>query len=109
MAIMVVCVAAVMCQDRDYDGIDDVPGSPVADKGAAVYAMSAQPALMSATPKELTVSGFTVDDKTYDGTTGGTISGTPVLNGLDEGDTVVTSIVDYARQKAERKSNMMFD
>lgn len=32
-----------------------------------------------------------------------------VTDGLDEGDTVVTSIVDYARQKAERKSNMMFD
>ena len=32
-----------------------------------------------------------------------------VTDGLGEGDTVVTSIVDYARQKAERKSNMMFD
>ena len=91
MAIMVVCVVAVMCQDSDYEDIADAPGSPVADKGAAVYAMSAQPALMSATPKELTVSGFTVDDKTYDGTTGGTIHGTPVLNGLDEGDSVTLS------------------
>jgi len=91
MAIMVVCVAAVMCQERDYDDIADAPGSSVADKGAAVYAMSAQPVLMAVTPKELTVSGFTVDDKSYDGTTGGTIHGTPVLNGLDEGDSVTLS------------------
>lgn len=32
-----------------------------------------------------------------------------VTDGLGEGDTVVTSIVDYAQQKADRKSNIMFE
>lgn len=43
---------------------------------------------VSITPKALTVSGITANDKKYDSTTTATLSGTPVLDGLVEGDTL---------------------
>jgi hypothetical protein len=40
------------------------------------------------TPKALTITGLTADDKTYDGTTDATVSGTPELGGIIDGDKV---------------------
>jgi hypothetical protein len=36
----------------------------------------------SVTPKELTITGITANNKAYDGNTSATISGTPILNGV---------------------------
>ena len=53
------------------------------------YELSAQPsATASITPKPVTITGVTAADKTYDGTTAATITGTPAVSGKIEGDDV---------------------
>ncbi|WP_297337586.1 YDG domain-containing protein, partial [Algoriphagus sp.] len=51
------------------------------------------PSGLSATisPKSLTVTGLTAEDKTYDGTNSATVSGTPQLQGIIDGDVVEIS------------------
>ena len=39
-------------------------------------------------PKPVTITGLTAQDKVYDGTTAATVTGTPVIDGLVDGDTV---------------------
>ena len=73
----------------------DFSGFAISGADAANYALSAQPDSATATigPKELTITGISVDDKVYDGTTAGTISGTAQLINTVEGDdiTLVTT------------------
>lgn len=48
---------------------------------------------LNVTPKNLTITGITADNKQDDGTTAATLSGTPVLNGIvsgDEADVVIS-------------------
>jgi hypothetical protein len=46
---------------------------------------------LTITPKALTVTGLSAQDKTYDGTTGVTVSGTPTYDGLVNGETFAVS------------------
>ena len=55
---------------------------------AANYSISAgQTTTANITPKALTVSGITASNRTYDGSTNVTLTGTAVYSGLVDGDT----------------------
>jgi formylglycine-generating enzyme required for sulfatase activity/ribosomal protein L27 len=67
-------------------------GWSLAGTDAGNYSLSAQPASGGTiTTKSVTITGLTVADKEYDGTTRATVSGTAVINGLVSGDTVTVS------------------
>ena len=63
-------------------------GFALAGDAAKNYKLAAQPGSATATisPKPVTITGLTVEDKTYDGTTEASISGTPVIMGVVEND-----------------------
>jgi hypothetical protein len=67
-----------------------VTGFTITGAGAGNYTLT-QPAGLTAniTPKELTITGITADNKPHDGNTDATLSGTAVLNGV-----VVPDVVD---------------
>lgn len=64
------------------------------DAGNYSLALPQQPEGLTAdiTTKELTINGITINDKDYDATTAATISGTPVLSGIVEGDDVTLNV-----------------
>lgn len=54
---------------------------------SANYSISQPTLTADVTAKELTITGIDAEDKTYDGTTSVTISGTPAYSGLENGET----------------------
>jgi trimeric autotransporter adhesin len=65
-------------------------GYSLTGAAAGNYHLSAQPASVTAniTAKPLTITGLSASNKTYDGNTTATHSGTPVLSGVVSGDNV---------------------
>ncbi|MEG0092036.1 MAG: YDG domain-containing protein, partial [Oscillospiraceae bacterium] len=66
---------------------------------AGNYTLSAQPTdvKIKVTAIDLTVEGLTFADKVYDGTADATISGTPTLAGVIEGDAVALKATDFTK------------
>jgi len=70
----------------------DLTGASLTGPNAANYTLAGvDPSSANITPKSLTVSGLSAADKTYDGTTAATLSGTPALQGVVGNDDVSLS------------------
>ena len=68
-----------------------VSGLNLSGAEAGNYSLQAYSTTADITPKTVTVSGFNAANKTYDGSTTATVSGTAVVNDIVNGDTVSLS------------------
>ena len=86
--------AAFADKDANTDITVSFTGYSLTGADAGNYNLTAQPANVTAeiTAKPVTITGLTAEDKTYDGTTDATATGTPVIDGKVGSDDVSATI-----------------